>query len=304
MLQNLVSEDDTKFKEFFTQYGVNLKLGVTEDKENQARLSKLLMFRSSKTGELTKFENYVERFKEGQEEIYYLAGESKEGVEKSPLAERLIRRGYEVLYMVDPIDEYMMQSLHKYDNKYKFVNIAREGLKLPGNDEDEEKLKETSEDFKPLTEFLKQTLGNQVEKVIVTNRLSKSPSALVSAQWGYTANMERIARAQALVDKGYFSKASKILEINPNHPINTELLNRIKNDPTDKIAIDVANLLYETAVLQFGFPVDDTSSFAERIHRMLKANLNLDPEAEAIDDEPTPEPTKPADEPSNLKDEL
>jgi len=164
MLQTLATEDEAKFKEFFTQYGVNIKLGVTEDKENQARLSKLLMFTSSKTGELTKFENYVERFKEGQEDIYYLAGESKDGVEKSPLAERLIRRGYEVLYMVDPIDEYMMQSLHKYDNKYKFVNIAREGLKLPGNDEDEEKLKETSEDFKPLTEFLKQTLGNQVEK--------------------------------------------------------------------------------------------------------------------------------------------
>jgi len=142
-----------------------------------------------------------------------------------------------------------------------------------------------SEDFKPLTEFLKQTLGTQVEKVVVTSRLSKSPSALVSAQWGYTANMERIARAQALVDKNYFAKASKILEINPKHPINVELLNRIRGDPNDKIAVDVANLLYETAVLQFGFPVDDPSSFAQRIHRMLKTNLNLDPEAEAIDDE-------------------
>jgi molecular chaperone HtpG len=158
------------------------------------------MFHSSKTGELTSLDDYVSRMKEGQSQIYYLAGETKEVVESSPLLERLIKRGYEVLYMTDPIDEYALANLEKYDGKYKITNIGREGLKLDDDKDDEEKEKQLEQQYAQLTSFLKKSLGSKVEKVKISHRLTQSPSALVSSAHGYTANMERIIKAQALSD--------------------------------------------------------------------------------------------------------
>jgi len=292
MFQKMAEEEDnTKFKEFFTNYGVNIKLGVIEDTANRARLSKLLMFHSSKTGDLTTLDEYVKRMKEDQKQIYYLPGENKESVEASPLLERLVKKGYEVLYMVDPIDEYCLGHLEKFDGKYKLTNISREGLKFDGEEEDQEKEKEQQEAFSVLTKFLKSNLSTRVEKVIVSNRLTNSPSALVSSQSGWTANMERILKAQALADpkQHKFNAPRKILEINPRHPLIKELLRLVTADENDQSAKDIAGLMYETAALQSGWTLDDTPDFATRIQRMMHKNLGLDPDAVP---EEEPEPVK------------
>lgn len=206
--------------------------------------------------------------KEGQDQIYYLAGANEDAVKRSPLIERAIKKGYEVLYMVDPIDEYTLQHLQKYDNKYKLTNLGKEGVKF--DDEVEDK-KATEEEYKPLVDYLKDTLSDKLDKVIVTDRLTTSPCALVSSTYGYTANMERIMKAQALGVKGrdapYTPK--KIMEINPKHPIVRELLRRVTADKSDETAQVTATVLYETAVLSSGYIIDDPSQFAGWIHKMM-----------------------------------
>jgi heat shock protein beta len=216
MFQELANDEDKDlYKNFWTNYGTNVKLGIIEDSGNRSRLTKLLMFLSSKTGDYVTLDDYVSRMKEGQDQIFYLAGTSKDAVEKSPLIERVIKRGYEVLYMVDPIDEYALQHIPKYDGKYKMTNLGKEGVKLDDKEVEDDK-KKTEEEYKPLVDYLKDTLSDKLEKVVVTDRLTTSPCALVSTSYGYTANMERIIKAQALGIKGqapYVPK--KILEINP-----------------------------------------------------------------------------------------
>jgi len=281
MFQELASEEDkSKYNKFWEQYGINVKLGVVEDSGNRSRLPKLLMFELSKTGSLTSFDDYVSRFKDGQDQIYYLAGSSLDTVKKSPLIEKAIRKGYEVLYMVDPIDEYAMQHLSKYDNKYKLTNLGKDGVKFDDNEEEEEQeLKQIEEEFAPLTDFLKTTFSDKLEKVVVSDRLSTSPCALVSTTHGYSANMERIMKAQALQSHrqaGYIPK--RILEVNPKHPIIKELLQRVVNKD-DEAAKVSAEVLYETAVMTSGYSVDDPANFASWIHKMMALNLNLDASA-------------------------
>lgn len=281
-------EDNTKYKQFWKSYGINIKLGLMEDNANRLRLSKLLMFHSSKTGELTTLQKYVERMKEGQTQIYYLAGESKDAVEQSPLIEQLIKRGYEVLYMVDPIDEYALANLDKFDNKYKLANIARDGVKFDGEEDDEEKEKEIKEEFAPLTDYLKSQLGGKVEKVVISKRLSTSPSALISSTYGWTANMERIVKAQALGSDAArdspFMSPKKVMEINVHHPIVRELKERVTLDAEDSTAKDIAFLMYETAALTSGFSLEDPADFASRIVKIMNMGLNLDPETATLDD--------------------
>jgi heat shock protein beta len=277
MIQTL-AEDKQKYLDFWKKYGTNIKLGVLEDINNRVRLSKLLMFYSSKTGELTTLDEYLSRMKEGQKQIYYLAGENKESVETSPLIEKLVTKGYEVLYMLEPVDEYTMQALEKYDGKYKLTNIAREGLEFD-DDQSEKTEKENKEKFSGLIKYLKKVLSSRVERVEISKRLTHSPSALVSSQYGWTANMERILKAQALSDPNAnkFQPARKILEINPKHPIIVELKNKIEKDENDPDAEDIAELLYETACLTSGYSLDEPSEFAQRIVRLMNKNLNIDP---------------------------
>lgn len=289
MFQELANDEDKDvYKKFWENYGTNVKLGVIEDSGNRSRLTKLLQFYSSKTGELSSLDDYVSRFKEGQDQIYYLAGASKDNVEKSPLLEKAIKKGYEVLYMIDPIDEYALQHIQKYDGKYKLTNLGKEGVKFDDADtNEEEEKKKIEEDFAPLSEFLKSTLSEHIEKVVVSDRLTTSPCALVSSSYGYSANMERIMKAQALGQgqkNPYTPK--KIFEINPRHPIIKELLRRSQGGEEEKDAAKVtATVLYETAVLSSGYTVDDPANFAKWIHKMMSLNLNLD-EAEVVE-EPT-----------------
>jgi len=287
MFQMMAEEEDNdKYRKFWSNFGTNIKLGVVEDTSNRVRLSKLLMFQSSKTGNLTTLDKYVDRMKEGQEQIYYLAGESKEVVQRSPLVERLLNRDYEVLYMVDPIDEYCIGNLEKYDGKFKLTNIAREGLKLDGEETDADQEKADSEEFAPLLSYLKKALPTKIEKAVVSTRLAKSPSALVAGQYGYTANMERIMRAQAIGGdnlRNPMFAPKKIMEVNVNHPLIQELKNRIVEDESDATAADIASLMYDTAALASGFTLDDPAVFSSRIIRMMNLGLGLEADAQATE---------------------
>jgi len=263
------------------------------------------MFHSSKTGELTTFDDYVKRMKEEQTQIYYLAGENKESIEASPLIEKLVKRGYEVLYLTDPIDEYALSNLEKFDGKYKITNISREGLKFDGEENDEENDKKQEEEFSTVTKFLKKNLSSRVEKVILSNRLTNSPSALVSSQHGWTANMERILKAQALADpKAHkFNAPRKILELNPRHPIVKELKKLVSEDEESQEAQDIAQLMYETAALQSGWDLDDTPNFVSRLTRLMFKSLNIDPNT-PIEEEPEPQPKPKTEKAEPTKDEL
>lgn len=314
MFQLLAEEEDKeKYLEFYKNYATSIKLGIIEDAANRTRLSQLLRFWSSKTGELTSLADYVSRMKEGQTQIYYLAGESKDQVASSPLLERLVKKGYEVLYMIDPIDEYTLANLDKFDGKYPLTNIARENLKLDGEKENEEEEKKEKEEFKSLTSFIKKTLSGKVASVVITKRLSKSPSVLVAGQSGWTANMERIIKAQALADPRSAQNYNprKVLEINPRHPIVRELLRRVQEDEDgDETAKDIVGLLYDTAALTSGFTLEDAPAFASRVVKMMGLGLSLDsvdveeePEEEAPAAADAAEATEEADADSDIVDE-
>jgi heat shock protein beta len=286
MIQTL-SENKEKYAQFWEKYGTSVKLGVAEDTPNRPRLAKLVRFYSSKTKELTGFQDYVERMKEGQTQIYYIAGESTSALENSPLVERLLKKGYEVLYLTDPIDEWSVQSLTKYENKYPLTNVAKEGVKIEGEDEKEDD-KVLEEEFKPLLEFLKENLKGKISKAVLSHQLVKTPSAITSGSFGFTANMERLMKAQAFADTKQYSymKSQRILEINPKHPLIKEFLRRVDDTDGDKKTIeDLALILYDTASLNSGFALDEPAQFAQRIHRMMKMSLNIDADLEAPEEE-------------------
>jgi molecular chaperone HtpG len=274
MFQEL-EEDEEKFLQFMESFGTNIKLGVIEDMNNRARLSKLLRFNTAKNrSKGINLDTYVSNMKEGQDEIYYLGGETKESIANSPFLGKLTKNGYDVLFLSEPIDEYVVQTMGKYDSKYKFVDISKEGLKL---DEDESEIKQQTEKFQPLLSFLKDNLSKHVDKVTISSRLSRSPCALISSTHGHSANMERIIKAQALSDKRYksFAGGKKTLEVNPNHPIITELLEFITSDNKER-AGRVGQLLYETAVIELGYSLDEPTKFADHIHHMLADSLGVD----------------------------
>jgi len=284
MIQKLAVEDEELYMDFYDDYKLNLKLGVLEDRPNQERLAKLLRFYSSKSdNEMVSLEQYVENMKEGQDHIYFLGGESRSLIANSPLLEKLVSKGYEVLYFTDSIDEYWTQSMSAFDG-HKLVNVAKD-TSLDIDDEEEEDADLLEEQFGDLKTFMKDTLKSKITKCVLSTHLSSSPSAIVSSSYSYTANMERIMKAQALgqgVDT--FMAPKKVLEINPKHPLIIDLNDRIAADPEDPIAIDTAELLFDTAALHSGFSLDDPSGFAGRIHRMLAAGLGLGEDAEEAEE--------------------
>jgi len=284
-----VAENQEDYKKFYEQFSKNLKLGIHEDSANRTKIADLLRFNTSKSGDdQISLKEYIARMKECQKSIYYITGESKASVAASPFLEGLKQRGYEVLYLVDPIDEYMVQQMKEYDGK-KLVSCTKEGLDL-GDTEDEKKKKEEEKaHFEPLCKLMKDVLGDKVEKVVVSHRISESPCVLVTSEHGWTANMERIMKAQALRDNSMTSYmvSKKTMEINPTNEIIKELRNKAQVDQSDKTVKDLIWLMFETSLLTSGFNLEDSSQFATRIHRMIKIGLSID-EVDAGDDEDLP----------------
>jgi molecular chaperone HtpG len=277
-----ILEDKDNYKKFYEQFSKNLKLGIHEDSTNRKKLADFLRFHSSQCGdELTSLKEYVSRMKENQKQIYFITGESKDVVENSAFVERLRKRGYEVLYMIDPIDEYAVQQLKEYDGK-TLVSVTKEGLELPEDEEEKKRFEENKAKFEGLCKVMKEILDKKVEKVTVSNRLVASPCCIVTSQYGWSANMERIMKAQALRDTstmGYMA-AKKHLEINPDHSIVKTLKEKADADKNDKSVKDLVNLLFETSLLASGFSLDDPQIHAGRIHRMIKLGLGIDEDDE------------------------
>uniref|UniRef100_A0A8C0S8X9 Solute carrier family 29 member 1 (Augustine blood group) n=4 Tax=cellular organisms TaxID=131567 RepID=A0A8C0S8X9_CANLF len=270
-----LAEDKENYKKFYEAFSKNLKLGIHEDSTNRRRLSELLRYHTSQSGdEMTSLSEYVSRMKETQKSIYYITGESKEQVANSAFVERVRKRGFEVVYMTEPIDEYCVQQLKEFDGK-SLVSVTKEGLELPEDEEEKKKMEESKAKFENLCKLMKEILDKKVEKVTISNRLVSSPCCIVTSTYGWTANMERIMKAQALRDNstmGYMM-AKKHLEINPDHPIVETLRQKAEADKNDKAVKDLVVLLFETALLSSGFSLEDPQTHSNRIYRMIKLGL-------------------------------
>merc|ERR1739838_1252167 len=259
-----LAEDKENYKKFYDGFSKNLKLGIHEDSQNRKKLSELLRYHTSQSGdEMSSLSEYLSRMKENQKSIYYITGESKDQVANSAFVERVRKRGFELLYMTEPIDEYCVQQLKEFDGK-TLVSVTKEGLELPEDEEEKKKMEEDKTKFENLCKLMKEILDKKVEKVTVSNRLVSSPCCIVTSTYGWTANMER------------YMKAKKHLEINPDHPIVETLRQKADVDKNDKAVKDLVILLFETALLSSGFSLDDPQTHSNRIYRMIKLGLGID----------------------------
>merc|ERR1712233_290606 len=290
-----LAENKEDYKTFYEQFHKNIKLGIHEDSKNRKKISELLRYSSTKTGDkdMVSLKEYVERMKEDQKAIYYITGESKAAVEASPFLEALKKRDLEVLYLVDPIDEYAVQQLREYDGK-KLMCVTKEGLDLGLTEDEKKKQEDDKAAFEGLCKKMKEILGDKVEKVIVSDRMVESPCSLVTGEYGWSANMERIMKAQALRDNSMqsYMMSKKTMEINPSHPIVSTLKERFTTDPSDKTIKDLVWLLFETSLLTSGFSLQEPVKFAGRIHKLIKLGLAIfddDDDEDDDDDDDLPE---------------
>jgi len=264
----------------------------------------LLRYHSTKSGEeqSVSFDTYVEGLHKDQKDIYYITGESRKAIQNAPFIEGFKKKGIEVLFMTDAIDEYVVSKFKEYD-EHKLVPVTKEGIELPKSEEEKKKWDEVKKQYEELSKVIKDILGDKVEKVVVTDRLVKSPCCLVTGEFGWSANMERIMKAQALRDNSMstFMVSKKTLEINPEHPIINELRKKAEADKNDKTLKDLVWLLFDTSLLSSGFSLEDPSSFSQRIHRMVRLGLSLD--AEEVEEENKGDDLPPLEEDTDNKKE-
>merc|ERR1739844_244093 len=278
-----LAENKEDYQTFYEQFHKNIKLGIHEDSKNRKKISELLRYSSTKTvdKEMVSLKQYVERMKDDQKFIYYITGESKSAVENSPFLEALKKRDLEVLFLTDPIDEYAIQQLKDYQGK-TLMCATKEGLDLGLTEEEKKAKEEEKSSYGNLCKKVKDILGAKVEKVVISDRMVGSPCSLVTGEYGWSANMERIMRAQALRDDtmSQYMMSKKTFELNPKHPIVVSLKDKFKDDSSDKSSKDLVFLLYETALLTSAFTLENPTSFSSRIHRLVKLGLSIDDEEE------------------------
>ncbi|KAB0386304.1 hypothetical protein FD755_001260 [Muntiacus reevesi] len=281
-----LEEDKENYKKFYEQFSKIIKLGIHEDSQNRKKLSELLRYYTSASGdEMVSLKNYCTRMKENQKYIYYITGQTKDQVANSAFVEHLQKHGLDVIYMIEPIDEYCVQQLKEFEGK-TLVSVTKEGLELPEDEEEKKKQEEKKTKFENLCRIMRDILEKKVEKVVMSIRLVTSPCCIVTSTYSWTANMERIMKAQTLRDNstmGYMA-AKKHLGINPDHPIIETLRQKAEADKNDKSVKDLVILLYETALLSSGFSLEDPQTRANRICRMIKLGLGIDEDDPTADD--------------------
>merc|ERR1711933_360801 len=309
-------DEESTWTKFWKEFNKNLKMGCYEDDSNRSKLSKLLRFITTKSeGKEISLDKYLDRMQESQESIYYMSGESMEVMMKAPSLQIFKKKDMEVLMLSDHLDEPCLQKLADYEGK-KFVSIQKADVKLDETEEEKKRFSKIKDMYKPLTDWWKDTLtdftekgamkaaGVKIEKVEVSKRLTESPVVVVTSQFGYSAQQEKVMKAQAFQNKDQLSMMSgrKTLEVNPNHPVISDLLIKIKADKADPAALDTAQVLFQTALIESGYEIADPSALVNRVYRLMSKELGVDPDAPLTEVE-VPEGEEEEEEAEEEKDE-
>merc|ERR1712083_1081072 len=304
------ADEDGTWSKFWKEFNKNLKMGCYEDDSNRSKLSKLLRFTSTKSeGKQISLDKYLDRMQETQESIYYMSGDSMDVMKKAPSLQMFTKKDLEVLMLDAPLDEPCLQKLADYEGK-KFVSIQKADVKLDETEEEKKRFTKVKDMYKPLTDWWKKKLtdltekgamkdaGVKIEKVELSKRLTESPVVVVTSQFGYSAQQERVMKAQAFQNKEQIQTMSgrKTLEVNPNHPVVSDLLSKVKADKSDAAALDTAQVLFQTALIESGYEIADPSALVNRVYRLMSKELGVDPDAPLKEVEVPDEPEEEAEE--------